>query len=160
MLVTHKHLGAAAIAAAIFGAGGGVAINRATSPAAVEHVVQLNVAHKYDWGALTEAEQGAAAKAIGDLDRREVEVFCGVPACQDLAEDIDQVMDLTGAASSVRRPIIELGAGLGISPADDDARRIAAALKNATHGRVVLQVVDQKQPGGGIVIALGQKPRR
>lgn len=162
MLVTHRNLITAALAAAVVGAGGGAVISHKTIPApkVTERVVQQQtVSHKYDWGALSDDEQAAAAKAIGDLVRRQVEVFCGVPACQDLAEDIDQVMDMTHAASTVRRPVFELGAGIGIIPADDDTRRIAQAIKDATGGRIDLQVIDKKYEGGGIAIALGQVPR-
>jgi hypothetical protein len=161
MITTHRHLVVAALAAALAGAGGGAVISHKTIPVpkAIERVTQQKVAHKYDWGALSDGEQASAAQAIGNLDRREVEVFCGVPACQDLAEDIDQVMDMTKAASTVRRPMLELGAGLGIMPADDDARRIAQAIRDATGGRIDLQVIDQKYQGGGIAIVLGQKPR-
>jgi hypothetical protein len=162
MITTHRHLIVAALAAALAGAGGGAVISHKAVPApkVTERVVQQHViAHKYDWGSLSDEEQSVAAQAIGNLDRREVEVFCGVPACQDLAEDIDQIMDMTHAASTVRRPMIELGAGIGIMPADDDTRRIAQAIRDATGGRIDLQVIDQKYPGGGIAIVLGQIPR-
>lgn len=158
-MVERRHVIMAAILATAAGTGGGVVVNRAMPPPVIERVVRVHETHKYDWGALTGDEQKAAAIAIGSLDRREVEIFCGVPACQDLAEDVDELMDMTGAASAVRRPIIDLGAGMGISPADDDARKIAMAIKEATHGRIDLKIIDQKQPGGGLVIAIGQKPR-
>lgn len=159
--LNHRYVHIVAGVATSVAIAGASILTHLAPPAAtvIHHVAQVTVAHKYDWGALTNDEQSAAAQLIGDLDRREVEVFCGVPACQDLAEDIDQVMDMTHAASTVRRPIIEMGAGLGISPADDATRKIAAAIKTATRGRIDLQLIDMKQPGGGIVIALGQKLR-
>lgn len=123
-------------------------------------VIEHQVVGKYGWGELTSAEQKTAAAIIGDLDRREVQIFCGQAGCQDLAEDMDEVFDMTKAASNVQRPFIDLGAGIGISPDEPATRKIAAAFKQATDGRIDLQVIDKKQPGGGIVIALGRKPRK
>ena len=125
----------------------------------IERQVEHQAVGKWGWGALTPDEQRTAADAIGDMDRREVEIFCGVPGCADLAEDIDEVFDMTHAASNVSRPVIDLGAGMGISPDEPQTRRIAKALRDATAGRIDLKVIDKPQPGGGIVIALGRKPR-
>lgn len=145
------------IAACVFGAAAATAVtNKLQAP--VERV-QIT-AGKYDWGALTPFEQKEAARLIGDLDRRQVEIFCGLAGCHDLAEDIDEIMDLSKAASTVRRPVMDLGAGLGIAPADEAARRVSAAISAATSGRINLIVTDQKVPGGGLVIALGRKPRK
>lgn len=115
---------------------------------------------KYSWGAMTADEQKETARLIDNMDRREVQIFCNTPGCQDLGEDIDEVFDMTGAASNLQRSMFELGAGMGISPDEPATRKIAAAFKTATNGRVDLKVIDQKQDGGGIVIALGRKPRK
>lgn len=138
-----------------------VVIPQGSGPMNLETAIALSKpAMKYTWGELSKAEQTEAAKLIGNLDRREVEIFCGIPACGDLAEDIDEVMDMTGAASTVRRPVMDLGGGVGIMPPDDQARKIAAAIKQATAGRVDLKVLDTPYPGGGIAIALGRAPRK
>jgi hypothetical protein len=158
MQQVHHHLitGTLAVIAAV---AIGYAVDRYEVPKPLK-VVEHQVTGKYGWGDMSKAEQAAAAKAIGNLDRREVQIFCGGSWCNDLADDMDRVFDAVQAASNVQRPFIDLGAGMGISPDEPATHKIAQAFKDATDGRIDLKVIDQKQPGGGIVIALGKKPRK
>lgn len=152
----HIPTAAASVIAAVL-AGAGTTMVVAPQPT---KVIEHQAVGKYGWGELTAAEQKQAAALIGDMDRREVQIFCVNAGCSDLAEDMDQVFDMTGAASNVQRPIIDLGAGMGISPDEPATRKIADAFRKATKGRIDLKVIDRPQPGGGVVIALGRKPRK
>ena len=127
----------------------------------VEHQIEHQVSGKYGWGDMTADERAAAAKAIGNLDRQEIEIFCGTSACDDLAQDLDETFDLAQAASTVRRPFFDLVGmkGIGIAPANDRTKKIAKAISDATQGRIALQVFDQKVEGGSIHVVLASKPR-
>jgi hypothetical protein len=154
-----RHIASAAIAA-VLGAGGATAINRPAPPPKVQQVVVERAALKHGWGELTPAEQAAAVRSIGEAAKGlGLEVFCGLAACHDLAEDIDEVLVSAGAESSVVAPIGEVGRGAAILPDNPQTRAIARAFDLATGGRLQLEVFPNVPAGSAAAIMIGRTPR-
>jgi hypothetical protein len=146
------------VVAVVVAMGGGYAVQKKTAPTPTKEVVH-QVHGKYGWGDLTDEQKADMVRMLSSLKGKTVEIFCGGAYCHDLAEDLDEVMDETGAKSSYQRPMLDIGAGLGIGPDTVEARKIREALAAATNGRLMLEIqtVEAKDK---IIIALGRKPRR
>lgn len=117
------------------------------------------------WGTMNAAEMAAVQTALKGMPTSKVEIYCGGSFCLDLAEDLDEMLEASGFDSYLQWALLDLGKGMGISPVNDQTRKIAAAIRDATGGRIMLDLLaptDQagkeiKVPDNTIVIAFGRK---
>jgi hypothetical protein len=109
---------------------------------------------KYAWPDLTTDETIAIGEAIGSLKDAEVQIICNDAACNDLAHDLDNAMEIAGARSSLDRSPFPLGYGFAVvtGPGDPRGSQLAGAIKIATKGRLAPDVEPKAKPGELFVI--------
>lgn len=126
----------------------------------VERQTQVTVAaSKHAWPDLNQDETIAIGEALSALKDAQVNIFCNDAACDDLAHDLDDAMQIAGANSSLDHSINALGSGFAVFTAegDDRGQTIAGAVKAATAGRLDPEARHSALAAGAIQIAIGKR---
>lgn len=126
----------------------------------VEMQTQVTVAaSKHAWPDLNQDETIAIGEALSTLKDAHVNIFCNDAACNDLAHDLDDAMQIAGANSSLEHSVNAMGSGFAVLTAegDDRARAVANAIKAATAGRLDPEVRHGASAAGAIQIAIGKR---
>lgn len=138
----NSHVTHGAVAAVVAAAISGVVAHYA--PAKIQQVTHSVYASKHAWPDLTDAEKTALAGVLKSLPKGVTfDIVCNDAGCTDLAMDIDDAMEEAGVDSVLDRSVLPLGYGvdLVVNAFDmDAATKAAAALKEATGGRLDLPV--------------------
>jgi hypothetical protein len=153
-----KHAATAAVAM-LFGAVGGIGLQYAR-PQIVEKPVHVTVAaSKHAWPDMTQAETIALGEALSSLKGEVVSILCNDAACDDLAHDIDDAMQIADARSSLDRAALPLGYGFAVftGPGDDRGPKIAAAIKTATAGKLSPEAQTSDTAKGMVLIVIGKR---
>lgn len=128
----------------------------------VEKPVQVTVAaSKHAWPDLTQDETIAIGEKLAALKDVRINIFCNDAACDDLAHDLDDAMEIAGARSSLDHSVLPIGYGFSIMTGDGDDRgqSVADAVKNATAGRLNPGVEHSSTAEGAILIVIGKHGR-
>jgi hypothetical protein len=161
MPITKEHVvhgSIAAVVAAIVGAavGGGAVYE---SPKTIEQVTHEIAVSKHAWPDLTDAQKADLASRLGALKGQNVIVMSADASGADLAEDLDDAFETAGIVSSLDRPALPVGYGMGVVAAAAqslDADLLAASLRTVTGLKV--ERVEGKTLGGAILVVIGKHP--
>lgn len=156
------HGSIAAAVAAVISAGGVAYV-----PRTVTNVTHAIAVSKHAWPDLSSDEVIALGEAIAPLKGVKIVIMANDAAGADLAEDIDDAVELAdrncncGISSVLSAPVLPFGYGLGIvaEPADKaNAERLAAALKNVSGGRLdpAVDVNPNNKTFGHLIVAIGK----
>jgi len=125
----------------------------------VERQTQVTVAaSKHAWPDLNQDETIAIGEALAPLKDAQISIFCNDAACNDLAHDLDDAMQIASANSSLEHSVNAMGSGFAVLTAEGDDRGllIASAIKAATAGRLDPEVRHSALTGT-IQIAIGKR---
>lgn len=152
---------AAAVVAALVGAlaGAGAQHLMPGKERIVEKQTQVTIAaSKHAWPDLTQDETIAIGEQLAALKGVRVYIFCNDAACDDLAHDIDDAMEIAGAVSTLDRPAFPPGYGFAVaaSKGDQRARVLADAISRATSGRLSPVVLISDTADGAIQVIIGK----
>lgn len=128
----------------------------------VEKPVQVTVSQsKHAWPDLNEAETIALGESLTALKNVDITIICNDAACNDLAHDLDNAMEIAGARSSLDKSAFPLGYGMAVvtMPNDAKGKLIAAAIDKATAGRIKPNV-ETRDTKNATSIVIGKKPGR
>lgn len=158
-LKDHLHHGAVAAVLSVAAAAGAVYLKAPI----VQQPISVVEASKHAWPALSDKEKLALAGVLRPLPKTaKFEIVCNDASCDDLAEDIDDAMEVAGLESSLDRSIGPLGYGIGVQVNEADkarAQSAIAALNLATGGRLTPTLMIAK-PGqnlpGYVTILIGK----
>lgn len=126
----------------------------------VERQTQVTVAaSKHAWPDLNQDETIAIGEGLSVLKDAHVQIFCNDAACDDLAHDLDDAMQIAGANSSLDHSINPMGSGFAVLTAegDDRGRAVARAIKAATAGRLDPEAMHSASAAGAVQIAIGKR---
>lgn len=158
----NQHLSVAAVALVV-GALAGFGGQRLSPPREkiVEKPVHVTVAaSKHAWPDLNEAETIALGEKLASLKGATVTIMCNDAACDDLAHDLDNAMEIADAKSSLDRSVMPLGYGIGVITKDvATSQQVAGAIKAVTAGRLDVGSYTQDNLNGAILIVIGKRPR-
>lgn len=163
MPITKEHVihgSIAAVVAAVVGAsvGGGTIYEW---PKHIEQVTHEIAVSKHAWPDLTDPQKDDLAARLANLKGERVIIMAADATGADLAEDIDDAMEAAGIDSTLDRPALPIGYGMGVvaeeaktAKADD----LVAAL-HAVTGFAVSRTAG-KSLGGAIIVVIGKHPHQ
>jgi hypothetical protein len=159
-----KHA-ATALIAALVGALAGAGAQHAMpgKERIVEKQTQVTVAaSKHAWPDLTQDETIAIGESLASLKDATVHIFCNDAACNDLAHDLDDAMEIAGANSTLDQSALPMGYGFSVitKEGDDRGQAVAESIKAATAGRLSPDARHDASAQGAIVIAIGKHPHQ
>lgn len=157
-----KHI-TAAIVAVIFGAlaGTGAQHFAPIKDRVIEKQVRM-AASKHAWPDLTQDETIAIGENLtATLKGMSVSIFCNDSACDELAHDLDDAMQIADVGSTLERSALPLGRGFVIVTNPDDGRGKALAdiIRNVTAGKLAPEVQNAKTADNSLLIAIGARRR-
>lgn len=156
-----QHVISGAVAAAV------AASISVANPPKVTVVTKSVYVSKHAWPALSDADKSALADALKAIPNGvKFDIVCNNAACNDLAMDIDDAMEMAGLDSVLDHAIGPLGYGIAVQASafdKDKAQQAAGALKKATNGRLDVPVTEAAKntvPAGYVSIVIGKYRRR
>ncbi len=103
----------------------------------VEKQTQLTIAaSKHAWPDLTQDETIAIGEALSTLKDAQVHIFCNDAACDDLAHDLDDAMQIACAISSLEHSVNPMGSGFAVLTAEGDDRGPAPSRRRPRAGSI------------------------
>src|SRR4029077_685290 len=136
-------------------------------PREVHQVTHSIAISKHAWPDLSSDEVIALGEALATLKDTKIVIMTNDAAGADLAEDIDDAVELAdrncscGISSVLDHAVIPFGYGMGIiGETADKARadKLAAALVSATNGRLapIIDLSPSNKTYGNLLIAIGK----